>query len=76
VVLNQAGAVCGLGEEGEVYLRSPYFTRGYYNDAARTREVFVVNPLTGADGDIVYRTGDLARVEEDGSVHLLGRADQ
>ncbi|HWS56473.1 MAG TPA: amino acid adenylation domain-containing protein, partial [Pyrinomonadaceae bacterium] len=75
LVVNAAGQLAGVGELGEVYLRSPHIARGYVGDEALTRERFIPNPFTGLAGDRLYKTGDLGRYLPDGSVEALGRAD-
>lgn len=62
--------------EGEIYIGGTCVTLGYYNDPARTAEVFVQNPLHGDFADRVYRTGDLGAYDENGDLIFLGRADQ
>ena len=75
LVLNAAGRQAGIGEQGEIHLRSPHLARGYRDDAALTAQRFRANPFTGAPHDRIYRTGDLGRYLPDGSVEGLGRAD-
>jgi acyl carrier protein len=75
LVLNGAERLAGVGELGEICVRTPYLSSGYVGDEALTAERFVVNPATGADGDRLYRTGDLGRYEPDGEVAFAGRAD-
>ncbi|WP_248920569.1 amino acid adenylation domain-containing protein [Pseudomonas entomophila] len=75
LVLNEAGQLAGEGEVGEILIRSPYLSLGYWGDAALTGEKFVVNPFTGDAKDICYCTGDLGTYLPDGSVDYLGRAD-
>jgi amino acid adenylation domain-containing protein len=75
VALDESGAICGPGKIGELYLRTPYRSLGYYNDPELTRSVFVPNPLSGDREDVVYRTGDLGRMLADGSFEFLGRKD-
>lgn len=75
LVLNDANQLVGEGEVGEILIRSPYLSLGYWGDSALTGEKFVVNPFTGAQGDICYRTGDLGTYLPDGNVKFLGRAD-
>ncbi|MGW2424716.1 alpha/beta fold hydrolase [Streptomyces sp. NPDC001709] len=53
------------GRVGELQLRGPMITRGYYNNAAATREAFT------ADG--WFRSGDLGRLDE-GRLTLVGRS--
>jgi amino acid adenylation domain-containing protein len=76
LVLTSSGALAGVGELGEVCVRTPYLSRGYLNDAALTAQRFIVNPFTGDAADRVYRTGDLGRYRPDGTVEIAGRADR
>jgi acyl-coenzyme A synthetase/AMP-(fatty) acid ligase len=48
---------------------------GYFNDAERTGEAFVQNPLHASYPEIVYRTGDLARYDERGDLVYVARRD-
>jgi amino acid adenylation domain-containing protein len=76
LVLGEAGRLCGIGEVGEICVRTPYLSRGYLADEALTAERFVSNPFTGDVEDRLYRTGDRGRYLPDGSVAFAGRADQ
>ncbi|HEU4455341.1 MAG TPA: amino acid adenylation domain-containing protein, partial [Longimicrobium sp.] len=76
LVRTQSGALAGVGELGEVWLRSPHVALGYRGDAELTASRFVRNPWTEAEGDWLYRTGDLGRYTADGEVEPAGRADQ
>ncbi|WP_420126162.1 amino acid adenylation domain-containing protein [Longimicrobium sp.] len=76
LVRGADGALAGIGELGEVWLRSPHVALGYRGDAELTAERFVPNPWTGEAGDGMYRTGDLGRYGPDGEVEPAGRADQ
>jgi amino acid adenylation domain-containing protein len=76
LVLRPDGSPAGVGEVGEVAIRTPYLSRGYLNDDALTAERFAANPATGDARDRMYRTGDLGRYRADGTVQLAGRADQ
>ncbi|HWN45605.1 MAG TPA: amino acid adenylation domain-containing protein, partial [Thermoanaerobaculia bacterium] len=77
LVLTQGGRLAGVGESGEIYLRSRHLARGYLGDEGLTAERFRPNPLLAspAEGDRVYRTGDLGRYLSDGAVEFAGRAD-
>ncbi len=75
VVLNPAGALAGVGERGEIHVRSPHLARGYLSGSDADRARFFVNPFTGRPGDRVYRTGDLGCYRPDGEVEFLGRVD-
>ncbi len=79
LVVNAAGKLAGIGEIGEVWVRSPHLARGYLGDPELTADRFLVStfrPQTD-DGtpDRVYRTGDLGRYQVDGTVVFAGRAD-
>lgn len=54
------------GAEGELSVRGPIVTRGYYNDPERT--------AAQIDTDGWLRSGDLGRVRDDGYLELTGRA--
>jgi amino acid adenylation domain-containing protein/non-ribosomal peptide synthase protein (TIGR01720 family) len=74
-VLTAGGQLAGVGELGEIHVRTPHLARGYRDDDALTRERFLRSPFTGAVGDVVYRSGDLGRYRADGLVMFAGRAD-
>jgi amino acid adenylation domain-containing protein/non-ribosomal peptide synthase protein (TIGR01720 family) len=76
ILLNTAQQLAGVGEIGEIYLRSPHLGIGYKDDEALTRERFRLNPFTQRPGDRINKTGDLGRYLPDGNVESLGRADQ
>jgi amino acid adenylation domain-containing protein len=75
LIVNPAGQVAGIGEVGEIAIRTPYLSRGYLNDAELTAARFVANPWTGDAADRMYLTGDLGRYRPDGTVEIAGRAD-
>lgn len=53
------------GTEGELSVRGPTVTRGYFNDPGRT--------AAQIDADGWLRSGDLGRVRDDGYLELTGR---
>jgi amino acid adenylation domain-containing protein len=75
LVVTPSGTLAGIGERGEIAVRTPYLSRGYLNDAELTAARFIPNPLTGDPADRVYRTGDLGRYRLDGAVEPAGRVD-
>ncbi|HET7229443.1 MAG TPA: amino acid adenylation domain-containing protein, partial [Longimicrobium sp.] len=76
LVRNAAGELAGIGEVGEIWLRSPHVALGYLNDPDLTAQRFVRNPWADDARDLLYRTGDLGRYRPDGEVEPMGRADQ
>ncbi|HEX3187507.1 MAG TPA: amino acid adenylation domain-containing protein [Pyrinomonadaceae bacterium] len=76
LVLNASQSLAGIGETGEIYLRSPHIARGYLDEPVLTSERFIINPFAGMADDWLYRTGDLGRYLPNGEVEPLGRADQ
>jgi D-alanine--poly(phosphoribitol) ligase subunit 1 len=75
LVLNDAGEACAVGEVGELHIRGSALAFGYWNDQARTDEVFIQNPLNRHFPEKVYRTGDLVKLNERGELLFLGRRD-
>ena len=76
LVLTPQRQLAGIGELGEIYVRSPHLARGYLQDAALTSARFITNPFTGQPEDRLYRTGDFGRYGPDGAVAFAGRADR
>ncbi|MGH9568839.1 MAG: non-ribosomal peptide synthetase, partial [Candidatus Angelobacter sp.] len=75
VVVSPEGKMCPTNFAGEIYIRTPYSSLGYYKQPELTRTVFVPNPFSNDPEDIVYRTGDMGRVLQDGTFEFLGRTD-
>jgi amino acid adenylation domain-containing protein len=76
LLLDEKGKPAAPGATGDIYIRTPYRTLGYYGNQELTDAVFVRNPLNDDPADVVYRTGDLGRFLADGSLEFLGRKDQ
>ncbi len=76
LILNRAGGPAGIGEAGEICVRTSYLSKGYVNDDELTARKFVRNPFTTDPKDLVYKTGDLGRFDPDGNVHFQGRLDR
>ncbi|WP_316187407.1 non-ribosomal peptide synthetase [Bradyrhizobium sp. SZCCHNRI2014] len=75
LVLNGEQSLCGVGELGEIYVRSHHLARGYVEDPELTRSRFIQNPFADGDRDRLYRTGDLGRYLPDGNLEFAGRID-
>jgi len=65
-IVSETGQPCPAGTVGEIYIRTPYRSLGYYRQPKLTNEVFIANPLSNDPEDVVYKTGDLGRMLEDG----------
>ncbi|MEM7587786.1 MAG: AMP-binding protein, partial [Acidobacteriota bacterium] len=72
-VMAPSGQPAGIGERGEIWVRTPYLALGYRN--AEPTNGFIINPVTGDPSDRLYRTGDFGYIQPDGSVQYLGRGD-
>jgi amino acid adenylation domain-containing protein len=75
LVLSKGGHLCGIGEPGEIVLRTPFRTLGYVNAPEEQRRLFVPNPFRNDPCDLLYHTGDRGRYRSDGSLEVLGRLD-
>jgi amino acid adenylation domain-containing protein len=75
LVLSATGELAGIGEVGEIVVRSPHLARGYLNDPTLSAERFRLNPATGRAGDRLYHSGDLGRYLPNGEVTFAGRGD-
>jgi amino acid adenylation domain len=82
LVLNKSRKLCGIGEVGEIYFRSPYLALGYLDDPELSAQKFAHNWAASPNGnannndrDRLYRTGDLGRYLPGGEVESLGRKD-
>jgi len=76
LVLNEEGNICGVGELGEIHVRSPHLALGYFGDDELTDSQFIGNPFTNDPEDKCYKTGDLGRYLPDGNVQFAGRKDK
>jgi amino acid adenylation domain-containing protein len=76
IILNKEMKVCGPGEVGEIYIRTPFRSYGYYKDPGLTAEKFIRNPFTDNPGDIIYKTGDLGKINSEGNIEFVGREDR
>ena len=61
--------------EGEICVSGTCVVPGYYNNWAKTNEVFVQNPIQNLHYERIYRTGDLGKLGQDGLFYYCGRKD-
>lgn len=69
------GRLARPGEPGELYVRGPSVTNGYWADPEKTKKVLVPNYFQENFEEKVYRTGDMATVGDDGNYYFQGRHD-
>jgi len=67
--------LCSTNVIGEIYIKTPFRSKGYYKEPGMTKEKFIQNPLHNDYEDIVYQTGDLGKYFEDGTIAFTGRQD-
>jgi amino acid adenylation domain-containing protein len=71
-----------IGATGELLIEGHSIARGYHEEPAKTAAAFISAPRwaaqfgAGVDGRRWYKTGDLVQYQENGDVHLFGRADR
>jgi amino acid adenylation domain-containing protein len=69
--------LCGIGETGEIAIRTPFRTQGYLNGSAEHQSQLIDNPFrSNPEDDLIYLTGDRGRYLPDGTLEILGRIDQ
>ncbi|NQD65520.1 amino acid adenylation domain-containing protein [Bacillus haikouensis] len=71
-ILNKFNKLCGIGEPGEIVVRTPYRTKGYIN---QPHDGFTQNNFSEDPNDFYYHTGDLGRYSPDGMIEIYGRND-
>ncbi len=64
-LVDEAGAEVPVGEVGELCLRGPHVSKGYWKNRTAT--------AAALDDDGFFHTGDLARKDEDGFFTIAGR---
>ena len=71
LLVNEKGQDVGINGVGEIVVKSPYMSPGYWNNSELTKQKFLPAP----DGNRLYYTGDLGRRRADGCLELVGRKD-
>ncbi|MGD8307513.1 MAG: long-chain fatty acid--CoA ligase, partial [Ignavibacteria bacterium] len=64
-IVKEDGTVCEPNEEGELLIKGPHITPGYWNKSGETANII-------KDGWL--HTGDIARQDEDGCFYIIGRS--
>ena len=68
--VGEDGEPVPAGEPGEMLVSSPWVSRGYHRDPARTAASWIER-----DGRTWYRSGDIGQLRADGQLTVLGRRD-
>jgi long-subunit acyl-CoA synthetase (AMP-forming) len=76
LLLDENKSLCEMGQEGEIFVRSPYLTLGYYRKPDLETNIFISNPITKDLTDRVYRTGDMGLRLDNQNYRFLGRKDR
>ncbi len=66
-IVDEGGKTLSAGEVGEIMVKGPRITTGYWRDEQRTSQTIT------SDGWL--RTGDMGWIDEEGYIYLSGRAD-
>lgn len=74
-VINEHNEICGVGEMGEIVIRTPYRTQGYINDTNEQINKFKLNPYSNDKNDLLYYSGDIGFYLPDGRLQIKGRKD-
>lgn len=76
LILNKRMQMVGIGEVGEIFVRSHHMAAGYLGLDEASSVKFLPNPFVENPGtDRFYRTGDVGRYLTDGVCECMGRAD-
>ncbi|MBD5520964.1 MAG: amino acid adenylation domain-containing protein [Lachnospiraceae bacterium] len=60
---------------GEICVSGTCLALGYWNNAEKTDEAFIQNPLITAYGSKIYATGDMGYYDNDGNIIFKSRKD-
>lgn len=79
LVLRPDRRQCGIGEPGEIAVRTPFRSLGYLNAVEETARRFILNPFLSPTSndpeDRLYLTGDRGVFGANGLLEFLGRMD-
>jgi amino acid adenylation domain-containing protein len=63
------------GQTGELYVRGPSVTKGYWSDPEKTAKAVLPNRFQPHFSESIYRTGDLVTLDRQGNYSYIGRRD-
>ena len=73
LILDESGNELGVGQVGEIAVRSRYLSPGYWQKPDLTAAVYRADPNCGTNR--IFRTGEWGRLSTDGCLEHLGRKD-
>jgi amino acid adenylation domain-containing protein len=73
--VDEHDRIVGVGGVGELYVRGPAVTPGYWRDPEKTAKMCLPNRFQPNFDEKMYRTGDLVTPDENGDYYFLGRRD-
>jgi amino acid adenylation domain-containing protein len=76
LIIDEDDRECGIGEAGELCIRSSTLTKGYWNRPDLNERVYLFRESFGPFPDVYFRTGDLVVRHDDGLLRFLGRKDR
>ena len=76
LIVNADDEECGIGEAGELCIRSSTLTKGYWNRPDLNEKVYLYRDSYGPFPDVFFRTGDMVERHADGLLRFLGRKDR
>lgn len=62
-------------QQGEICVSGTFLASGYFNDLAKTQQVFVQNPGNQSYLSTIYKTGDIGVYDHDGNIVYVCRKD-
>ncbi len=74
LIFNEDNKLCRIDEKGEIFIKTPFLSKGYYKNPLETSKKFIQNPLS-TNKEIIYKTGDYGKYDKDRNSIVLGRID-
>jgi amino acid adenylation domain-containing protein len=72
-VLNSNLKLLPTGFCGEIYCSGDSLSKGYFNDAQRSKKVFLNHPFIKEER--IFKTGDIGKINTQGELEVIGRSD-